>query len=136
MAVTGAIRSAGTQLKVRISGTYTLVQDGRGGAGLGGESPEIEVTPIDETATRHYLVDLPNPGELTWRMNYVPGQTVQNYLLAAWKAGTKEAFQVIWSDGQITSFDAFVKNFVRTIEGGREVGADLTLKITGSITDP
>jgi hypothetical protein len=121
---------------VRISGTYTLIPDARGGSGLGGEAPEIEVTPIDNTSAREYLVDLPNPGEFTLRMNFVPGNTVQTYLLNAWKNGTLEEFQAVYANGLISSFSAFVKNFERSFEQGREVGADVTLKISGAITDP
>lgn len=132
---TGAIRSAGTLFKVRISGVYTLIPDARGGSGLGGEAPEIEVTPIDNTTAREYLVDLPNPGELKLQANYVPTSVVQTYLLTAYKNGTLELFQVVYSSGQTSSFSAFVKNFERSIEAGKEVSVEITLKITGEVTD-
>ncbi len=133
---TGAIRSAGTLFKVRISGVYTLIPDARGGSGLGGEAPTIEVTPIDSTTAREYLTDLPNPGEFTLKANFVPTNVVHTYLLNAWKNGTLEAFQVVYSNGQISSFSALVTNFERSFEAGKEVGADITLKISGAITDP
>jgi hypothetical protein len=136
MATSAAIRSAGTQFKVRISGVYTLIPDARAGSGLGGEAPEFETTPIDETSTRHFLLDLPNPGEFSLQANFVPGNTVQTYLLNAYKNGTLEALQVIYSNGLITTFSAFVKNFERSFEAGKEVGAEIAFKITGAIVDP
>jgi hypothetical protein len=133
---TQAIRSAGTLLKVRISGVYTLIPDARGFTGPGGEAPEMEVTPLDNTQAREYLLDLPDPGEFSFQMNYAPGNTVHQYLLTAWKAGTLEAFQITWVSGHVTSFDAFVKNFERSAEQGAPVAADISLKISGAITDP
>lgn len=133
---TVAIRSAGTQLKVKIAGVYTLIPDAQGFTGPGGEAPEIEVTPLDNTQAREYLLDLPNPGEFSFSINYNPGNAVHQYLLAAWKASTLEDFQITWVSAHQTQFFALVKNFERSAQQGRQVSSDVTLKVTGNITDP
>jgi hypothetical protein len=136
---TQAIRAAGTLIKVRIAGVYTKIPDIRGFTGPGGEAGEIEVTPIDNTGNpdgKEFLTDLPDPGEFSWSMNYVPGNSVHQYLLTAWKAGTLELFEVTYVSGHVTSFSAFVRKLERKGEQGQALSADVSLRLSGAITDP
>lgn len=129
-------RSAGTLFKVRISGAYVLIPSARSGSGLGGPAPRIETTPIDLTTTRTYVGDTPSPGDFKLKANFKPGDTVQTYLLNAWKNQTEELFQIVYSTGHISSFAALVSNFQRSFDAGQVVSADIDLTITGVITDP
>jgi len=131
-----AVRAAGTKVRVRISGVFTLIPGVRGFTGPGGEAGDIETTPIDTTTAKEYLVDLADPGTFTFKVNYMPSNVVHKYLIAAWKAGTEERIQLEYSTGEQTEFSAFVKNFPRAGEQGQALNADASLKITGDIVDP
>jgi hypothetical protein len=132
-----AVRSAGSKIKVRISGVFTLIPGVQGATGPGAEAPEIEWTPLDPDTPRDYVRDVPDPGTFNFRVAYMPGNAVHQYLLAAWKAGTEERFKVEYKApaGAYTEFSAFVKNFPRGFEKGQVVGGDASLKVTGDIVD-
>ena len=70
------------------------------------------------------------------KANYVPGNSVHQYLLAARKAATLEQFEVTYSSGHVSSFSGYVKKFERSGEPGKEVSADVAVKISGAVTDP
>ena len=136
MPTAGAIRSAGTLIKNRISGVLTLIPDAQDFDGLGGEADDIEITPLDNTSDKEYLTDLADPGVFSFKANYVPGNAVHKYLIAARKAGTVEFFEVTFVSGDKSSFNGIVKGFKRSGARGAVVTADVSVKITGAITDP
>jgi len=136
MPTAGAIRSAGTLIKVRISGVLTLIPDAQDFDGLGGEADDMEITPLDNTSDKEFLTDIADPGTFTFKCNYVPSNAVHKYLIAARKAGTVEFFQVTFVSGDLCSFNGIVKSFKRGGARGAVVMADVSIKITGAISDP
>ena len=127
-----AIRSAGTLVKVRISGVYTLIPSARGFTGPGGEAPEIETTPLDETQAKTYLTDLTDPGNSTVKLDLNLANSVHQYLADAWLAGTVEKFEVTYQNGTGWRFDAIVKGLPGNAQPGQTVSADMSLRITGA----
>ena len=102
--------------------------------GLGGEAEVREVQDIYSTAKEKKL-GLPDSGEFTMALFYIPTNVVHRALLADHKARLLRNFKLIWSDGSITTFSARVQTFQRNGEADSDITADVTLAISGDVTD-
>jgi hypothetical protein len=102
--------------------------------GLGGQSDETEVTDINSTA-KEFRLGLPDSGEFTFTINFIPTNVVHRALLANHKARTLHNYKITWSDGSITTFSARVKGFERSAEADGVVTADVTFRISGEVID-
>jgi len=132
MATNVAIRSAGTLVKIKITGAYTLIPSARGFTGPGGEGADIEVTPLDETQAKHFLTDLTDPGDASVAMDLNLDNTVHQYLADAWLSGVVQELEVTYVNNRGWRFSATVKGLPGSAAQGQTVSADMKLRITGA----
>ena len=102
--------------------------------GPGGQATVIDVTHLKSTA-REKLIGLPDEGQFTFSMNFVPGEVGQKALRAARTARTKHTFVLEYSDGVTTAtFEGFVLGFQSSGGVDAKVDANVTIEITGAVT--
>jgi predicted secreted protein len=116
--------------------TYTTVPEVKSFSGPGGSASVIDVTDLSSLA-KEKRMGLADEGQLQLTINYIPDNTVHAALRADRAARTKTPFKMIFTDGGDTewTFDAFVTGF--SVSGAVDgvVEAQVTLEITGAITE-
>lgn len=104
--------------------------------GPGGAGQVIDVTDLSSEAIEK-IMGLRDEGQLTFDINYIPGNAVHAALRADRDNAGLTKFKIIFPDDEETtwSFDAFVTGF--TVSGGvnAPVKASITLEITGAILE-
>jgi predicted secreted protein len=135
-----AIEAQGTLLKVRTSIspiTFTTIPEVKSFTGPGGSAAVIDVTDLSSTA-KEKRMGLQDEGQLSFTMNYLPDNSTHDYLRAIRAARTINPFQLIFTDespATTWAFNAFVTGF--SVSGAVDgvVEANVTLEITGAITE-
>lgn len=135
-----AIEAQGTLLKVQTATspvTFTTIPEVKSFTGPGGSAAVIDVTDLSSTA-KEKRMGLQDEGQLSFTMNYLPDNTTHDYLRTIRSARTLTPFQLIFTDGSpVTNwaFNAYVTGF--SVSGAVDgvVEANVTLEITGSITE-
>lgn len=104
--------------------------------GPGGAGAVIDVTDLDSAAMEK-IMGLPDEGQLSFDINYLPDDAQHAALRTARADQTLTSFRLTFTDtgGTTWTFDAYVLNF--TVTGGvnAPVKAAVTLEITGAITE-
>lgn len=104
--------------------------------------PGVSLELIDAThmespdAFREYLPSLLDGTEISFDLNYLPGDTNQGGLRDDLLARTKRNFRVIWTDADESTdaFSGYVQDFTPTAAIDDKLSASATIKITGPIT--
>jgi hypothetical protein len=137
---TGALAGYLTQLKRGDAATpenFTLIAEAGDIAG-----PELKTTMSDVTShsSAGFLEQIPTikqVGQIKFPVNFVPTNSTHSYaagLVKDWNNETRRNFQMVWPDGTIWSFAAFVSGvaFKAPVKG--PFTADVTVDVTGAPT--
>lgn len=115
---------------------YATIPEIKSFSGPGGSASVIDVTDLSSTA-KEKRMGLADEGQLQLTINYIPDNTVHMALRADRASRAKTPFQILFTDVGLTtwSFNAYVTGF--NVSGGVDgvVEAQVTLEITGAITE-
>lgn len=103
--------------------------------------PGIKMDLIDAThmqspnAFREYIPSLLDGTEISFDLNYLPGDDNQGGLRADQLARAKRNFRVVWTDtdNSTDAFSGYVTDFTPTAKIDDKLSASATIKITGAI---
>lgn len=134
-----ALEAQGMLLKIGnglSSETFTTIPEIKTFSGPGGSATVIDVSDFSSTA-RQKRMGLNDEGQLSFTINYVPTNT-QHALLRTQRASRElTSFQLVFTDTGNTTwdFEAYVNGF--SVSGAVDgvVEANVTLEISGSITE-
>lgn len=133
-----AITAQGIKVK-RGSGSpvsYTDIPEIISFNGPGGAGQVIDITNLDSAAIEK-MMGLPDEGQLSFDINYVPDNAVHAALRSDRNAQSLVPIKMVFTDGGSTewTFNAYVTGF--TVQGGvnNVLRATVTLEITGAITE-
>lgn len=116
--------------------TYTAIPEIKSFSGPGGSASVIDVTDLASLA-KEKRMGLADEGQLQLTINYIPDNTVHAALRADRAARSKVPFQITFTDTGVTvwTFEAFVTGF--SVSGAVDgvVEAQVSLEITGAITE-
>lgn len=134
-----ALEAQGMLLKIGnglSSETFTTIPEIKTFSGPGGSATVIDVSDLSSTA-REKRMGLNDEGQLSFTINYVPTNT-QHALLRTQRASRElTSFQLVFTDTGNTTwdFEAYVNGF--SVSGAVDgvVEAQVTLEISGSITE-
>jgi len=135
---TNAFNTQGTLIK-RGDGAsaevFTTIGEIKTFNGPSGQAAVLDATHLESTA-REKLMGLPDEGQVTFTMNFIPSNAQQVALYNDRKNRTKRNFKIVFSDigAAEMAFSAFVLGF--NVVGGVDqlAEASLILEITGPIT--
>jgi len=134
-----AIEAQGIVIKRGEAGsppTYTEIPEVKTFSGPGGSASVIDVTDLASLA-KEKRMGLADEGQLTLTINYIPDNEMHQTLRDDRAARTRTMFRIEYTDGSDTvwDFDAFVTGF--SVSGAVDgvVEAQVTLEITGAITE-
>ena len=97
----------------------------------------IEATHMESTdGFREYLASLRDSGEVSFDLNFLPGNANQKGLTDDLVAGVRRNFKIIWTDAASTPFEfaGFVTSFSANAQIDDKLSASATIKVTGPIT--
>ncbi len=97
----------------------------------------IEATHMESPGARkEYIPSLLDSGEMTFDLNFLPGDANQNALRDDMNARAKTNYQLVWTDLASTTyaFAGYVTNHGKTSQINDKLSAAVTVKITGDIT--
>lgn len=116
--------------------TFATIPEVKTFNGPGGSASVIDVTSLQSTA-KEKRMGLQDEGQLTFTINYVPGDTVHAGLRADRANMTQRNFKITFTDDPATvwTFAAYVTGFAISGSVDGVVEASVTLEITGSITE-
>ena len=117
--------------------TYTTIKEIKTFSGPGGSATVIDVTDLSSTAKEKRL-GLADEGQLSFTINYIPKDTQHTLLRTNRDARTLTPFKLVFTDGSpksTWSFNAFIQGFAVSGAVDGVVEANITLEITGSITE-
>jgi hypothetical protein len=101
--------------------------------GPGGQASVIDATHLTSTA-REKLMGLPDEGQFSFSCNYVSTDSGQDHCLTARRNREKRQCKLTLSNGEIWAFDAFVLGFAISGAVDDKVTAQITLEITGPVS--
>ncbi len=130
---------AGTELQLAATGSpsnFVKIEGVEGFQGPTGSKPDIDVTAIDDTATK-YVAGVPDYGNVTFDIFWDPANTQHAQLLASFKAiGTIDYLKVVCADGGAAAitFSGEVKGWEHDFSKGAAAKVKVTVKLSGAIT--
>lgn len=138
---TAAIFAKGTLCKVGDGATptenFTTIPECMDIAGPSEEGDLVEVTNHDSPGrSKEWIAGLYDPGELKFTVNLQPGNSIHAQLRTDVAAGTRRNYQLVYPPIAATTrnFGALVTKFDQKASQSEQLQADVTLKITGTIT--
>jgi len=115
---------------------FTTISEIKTFSGPTGSAAVIDVTDLSSTA-KEKRMGLADEGQLSFTINYIPDNT-QHTLLRTRRASREETdFKMVFTDDSPSttwSFSAFVTGFAVSGAVDNVVEANVTLEITGTIT--
>jgi len=138
--MTSAVLGIGTLLQVGNGGgpeVFTTIPEVKSIDG-----PNITVDTIDVTHMsspynfREKITGIRNGGEVSFEINYIGSDAIQNGLQTDLEAGTLRNFKMIMNNVAATTFDfaAYVKEFNQSTALEEIATVNVTLEISGAIT--
>lgn len=133
-----ALTSQGIEIQIGAGSptTYTAIPEVVSFNGPGGAGQVIDVTDLDSLAMEK-IMGLPDEGQLTIEVNYLPANAQHAALRTARGAQTLTPMKIVFTDAGATewTFNAYITGF--TVSGGvnAPLKASVTLEITGAITE-
>lgn len=136
---TNAIPAQGTNFYIGDVGSpegFVAVPEVRTIGGPNEARSTRDVTDLDSSA-REFKLNLKDAGEVTLGIFYIPTNAAHAALRNSFNNGTLRRFRLEYADSIATyhDFSAYVTGWARTIDVDSDVTADVTLKITGDITE-
>lgn len=134
-----ALESQGMLLKIGnglSSETFTTIQEIKSFSGPGGSATVIDVSDLSSTS-REKRMGLNDEGQLSFTINYIPGNTQHALLRTQRQSRELTSFQLVFTDTPTTTweFTAYVNGFSTSGAVDGVVEAQVTLEISGSITE-
>lgn len=135
-----ALESQGTVLKISDETsspwTYAAIAEVREFTGPGGSAAVIDVSDLDSTF-REKRMGLPDEGQLSFVINYIPSDTEHALLRTQRAARALTYFQIDFTDSPTTTwtFSGYVLEFSVSGSVDETVLANVTIEITGAITE-
>ena len=135
-----ALEAQGMQIKIGDAASpevFTAISEVKTFSGPGGSATVIDVTDLASSAKEKRL-GLPDEGQLSFTINYIPTNTQHDLLRTNRDARTLTNFKLVFTDDSPAttwSFSAYVQGF--SVSGAVDgvVEANITLEITGAITE-
>jgi predicted secreted protein len=135
-----ALEAQGMQIKIGNGASpevFTAISEIKTFSGPGGSATVIDVTDLSSSAKEKRL-GLADEGQLSFTINYIPTNTQHDLLRTNRDARTLTNFKLVFTDDSPAtnwSFAAYVQGF--SVSGAVDgvVEANITLEITGSITE-
>jgi hypothetical protein len=132
-----ALPSQGTELQIGLNSplAYTAIPEIVSFSGPGGAGQVIDTTDLSSDAIEK-IMGLPDEGQLSFEINYIPTNTYHTALRTARAAQTLTPFKLVFPDTGTTewTFSGFVTNFSITGGVNAPIKASVTIVISGSIT--
>lgn len=132
-----AIESQGTKFYVGDVGSpdnKQAVPEIKTLGGPDGQATLIDVSDLDSTG-KEWKPGLKDEGQITLGMMYIPTNAVHAILRDAFSDRTLKSFRIEFSNGTTWDFNGYVTGFAAN-NGVDEVNmANVTVKVTGSITE-
>lgn len=135
-----ALEAQGMELRIGNGASpevFTAISEISTFSGPGGAATVIDVTDLSSLA-KEKRMGLADEGQLSFTINYIPNDT-QHALLRAQRANRQETnFKLIFTDDSPSttwSFAAFITGFSVTAAVDGVVQANVTLEITGAISE-
>jgi hypothetical protein len=113
---------------------FTAIAEVKSLSGPNLSAAVIDVTNMDSTnRTREFITSLIDPGELTFQINFLPGNVGQKGIFNDMVAGTRRNYKITWSDaaGTTWTFAGLVTSFQPSSALEEALSASLTVKVTG-----
>ncbi len=135
---TNAIATQGTLVKRGDGGgpeVFTTIGEVVSFDGPGGKATIIDATHLQSTA-KEKLAGLPDEGEISMTLNFVPSDAQQTGLRNDRAARTKRNFKIVFTDAgaETASFSAYVLEYKLSVKPDSKVELAVTLEITGPIS--
>lgn len=113
--------------------TWTQIINVKSFSGFDGQPAELETTNLDSTA-KEFLLGLTDPGAFNFEIDYDSTAASHQALRTKQIAATKTPFKLTLPNGNVITFNAYVKGL--PLSGGVDQVAktSVTLRITGAIT--
>lgn len=133
-----ALKTQGTTLKVSDGASpevYTAIGEISNISGPDGTAPEIDVTDMDSTA-KEYLLGLPDEGNVTFNVFFVPQDTQHAQLWSDKTSGTARNYRITMTDSpqSTLTFSARVSGLSLDFGTDAATTGSVTLRISGSVT--
>jgi predicted secreted protein len=135
-----ALEAQGMELKIGNGASpevFTAISEIKTFSGPSGSATVIDVTDLSSAAKEKRMC-LADEGQLSFTINYIPSNT-QHTLLRTQRANREETnFKLVFTDDSPSttwSFSAFVTGFAVSGAVDAVVEANVTLEITGAITE-
>ena len=135
-----ALEAQGMELKIGNGASpevFTAIAEIKTFSGPSGSATVIDVTDLS-SAAKEKRMGLADEGQLSFTINYIPSNT-QHALLRTQRASREETnFKLVFTDDSPSttwSFSAFVTGFAVSGAVDAVVEANVTLEITGAITE-
>lgn len=94
----------------------------------------IDVTNMDsQNNTREFITSLVDPGEMSFTLNFLPGNVGQQDIINDLKNRTRRNYQLVWTDSANTTwnFAGLVTSFQPSSATEESLMASVTIKVTG-----
>lgn len=132
-----AVNSQGTLLQRQnpSSLVYETIPEVNDFDGPGGDSPDIDVTPLDETQARHFRTGLADPGNLTFNIQLNLGLALHAALYDDCFTTPKPVrnWKVVFNDTHGFSFSGTVKTARASAPKDNVIKTAAAIRITGAI---
>lgn len=135
-----ALQTQGTILKISDETsspwTYNAINNVEGFSGPGGSATVIDVSDLNSTF-REKIMGLPDEGQFSFTIQYIPADTQHALLRSQRAARALTYFQIDFTDSPTTTwtFSGYVLEFAVNGDIDSKVMADITVEITGAITE-
>lgn len=119
--------TAGTEL-------FTTVAEVKNLSGPNMAAAVIDVTNMDsQNNTREFITSLIDPGEMSFSVNFLPGDTGQQDIINDLKNRTRRNYQLVWTNQAATTwnFQGLVTSFQPSSATEEALMASITIKVTG-----
>ena len=96
---------------------------------------DIEVTHMQSPdRTKEFIAGLADPGEMSLEMNFIPGSSSDDLILAWRAAGDTRSCRIDYADNSaVDTFPAYVKSYSSTMGVAEALKASLSLKVAGAV---
>lgn len=134
LTVTGDVATNAVAAEVTITG-YRHLGEVTDFDGPGGSASVIDTTSLDSVA-KEKLVGLPDEGQITFSLNFVPGNRGQVAFRQARRSRAETGFALVFSDtaATVARFQGFAMEWSVSGAVDDKVSASATIEITGAVS--
>ena len=115
---------------------YATIRGVEGFTGPTGSKPDIDVTAIDDTATK-YVAGVPDYGNVSFDLFWDPAETSHQELYVAFQTvGSTKYFRIVCADtgAALITFSGEVKGWEWDFSKGAAAKVKVTVKLSGTAT--